>query len=175
MGAILLVCSTTDGHTRKICDRVRAHIDSDCNRVTLIPIEQAPAVDLSAFDKVVVGASIRYGKHSRLVRAFVDANASVLETKPSAFFSVNLVARRPDKNQPENNPYMRRFLQQSRWRPKEVDVFAGKLDYPRYGFIDRLVIRLIMLITNGPTDPTTVVEFTDWQRVAAFAERVATM
>jgi menaquinone-dependent protoporphyrinogen oxidase len=138
-------------------------------------IEQARAADLSAFDKVVLGASIRYGKHSPLVREFVDAKASVLETKPSAFFSVNLVARKPDKNRPENNPYLRKFLKEICWRPRELEVFAGKVDYPRYGFIDRLVIRLIMLITNGPTDPGTVVEFTDWSRVKAFAHRVATM
>jgi menaquinone-dependent protoporphyrinogen oxidase len=54
-------------------------------------------------------------------------------------------------------------------------VFAGKLDYPRYGLVDRMVIRLIMLITHGPTDTSTVVEFTDWQRVEAFARRIAAM
>jgi len=62
-----------------------------------------------------------------------------------------------------------------RWRPKDTDVFAGKLDYPSYRFADRLMIRLIMLITGGPTDPRTVVEFTDWQRVDAFARRVISM
>ena len=30
------------------------------------------------------------------------------------------------------------------------------------------MIRFIMLLTGGPTDPATVVEFTDWQRVEAF-------
>ena len=53
-----------------------------------------------------------------------------------------------------------------------VDVFAGKLDYPRYGFLDRQMIRFIMLMTRGPTDPTAIVEFTDWQRVEAFAQRI---
>jgi menaquinone-dependent protoporphyrinogen IX oxidase len=32
-----------------------------------------------------------------------------------------------------------------------------------------------MLVTHGPTDPTTVTEFTDWARVGAFGERVAAM
>ncbi len=51
-------------------------------------------------------------------------------------------------------------------------MFAGKLDYPKYGPFDRFMIRFIMWITKGPTDPTTVVEFTDWQQVEAFG-RVA--
>jgi menaquinone-dependent protoporphyrinogen oxidase len=32
-----------------------------------------------------------------------------------------------------------------------------------------------MLITKGPTDPATVVDFTDWQRVDAFGELVSRM
>lgn len=175
MAAILVVYATTDGHTRTICERLAASIDSDVDRVMLVSIEQVRSVELSAFDKIVVGASIRYGRHSPLVREFVNANSSVLAGKPSAFFSVNLVARKPDKDQPGNNPYLRKFLKQIRWRPSELAVFAGKLDYPRYGFIDRLVIRLIMLITKGPTDPATVVEFTDWRQVEAFARRVVAM
>ena len=35
------------------------------------------------------------------------------------------------------------------------------------------MIRLIMWITGGPTDPATVVEFTDWQQVEAFAQVVS--
>jgi menaquinone-dependent protoporphyrinogen oxidase len=49
------------------------------------------------------------------------------------------------------------------------------LDYPRYGFWDRLVIRVIMLLTRGPTDPRAVVEFTDWSKVDAFGRRVAAL
>ncbi|MFA7386871.1 MAG: flavodoxin domain-containing protein, partial [Thiohalobacteraceae bacterium] len=63
------------------------------------------------------------------------------------------------------NPYLRKFLRQIAWHPRELAVFAGRLDYPRYGFIDRSMIRLIMWMTKGPTDPETVVEFTNCQRV----------
>lgn len=174
-GVIFMVYATTDGHTRKICERLRASIQARGERVTLVPMEDAGGVDLSRFDKIVVGASIRYGKHSPRVHEFADANAQALEAKPSAFFTVNLVARKPQKNRPETNPYLRKFLGQVRWRPKELEVFAGKLDYPRYGFVDRLIIRCIMALTGGPTDPATVVEFTDWERVDAYAERVARM
>jgi len=31
---------------------------------------------------------------------------------------------------------------------------------------------LIMLMTHRPTDPTTVIEFTDWQQVEAFGRRI---
>ncbi|MDH5211994.1 MAG: menaquinone-dependent protoporphyrinogen IX dehydrogenase, partial [Betaproteobacteria bacterium] len=54
-------------------------------------------------------------------------------------------------------------------------VFAGMLDYPRYGFWDRQIIRFIMLLTRGPTDPRAVVEFTDWSMVDAFGRSVAAL
>ena len=175
MGSICIVYATTDGHTRTICERLRELVERAGHAVDLVSIQQARAADVLACDKIVVGASIRYGRHNPLVHEFVEANAAALATKPSAFFSVNIVARKPGKNQPDSNPYLRKFLRQIRWRPNEVDVFAGRLDYPRYGFLDRLMIRFIMLITKGPTDPTEVTEFTDWQRVEAFARRVASM
>jgi menaquinone-dependent protoporphyrinogen oxidase len=32
-----------------------------------------------------------------------------------------------------------------------------------------------MLMTHGPTDPTAVIEFTDWQQVEAFGRRIAAL
>jgi menaquinone-dependent protoporphyrinogen oxidase len=175
MAHILIIYSTTDGQTRKICERLREVVEAEGHQVTLLPIGEADGADLSAFDKVVVGASIRYGKHRPQVLEFANLHASALDTKPNAFFTVNIVARKPQKNRPETNPYLQKFLRRTRWRPKELEVFAGRLDYPRYGFFDRLMIRFIMWMTDGPTDPSTVVEYTDWEQVEAFAHRVARM
>lgn len=175
MAKILLIYSTTDGHTVKICDRLRQVIEQETHQVTLASIKDLRDVELRAFDKIVVGASIRYGKHNPLVAEFVNRNAQLLDGKSNAFFSVNIVARKPEKNRPETNPYMQKFLKQISWHPKELAVFAGKLDYPRYGFFDRLMIRFIMFMTKGPTDPKTVVEFTDWRQVETFGQRISRM
>jgi menaquinone-dependent protoporphyrinogen oxidase len=99
----------------------------------------------------------------------------LLESRPNAFFTVNIVARKPGKNHPETNPYLRRFLRRTPWTPRLVDVFAGRLDYPRCRTLDRLAIRFILWLTPGPTDTSKVFEFTDWARVDAFARQVATM
>ena len=37
------------------------------------------------------------------------------------------------------------------------------------------MIRFIMWMTKGPTDPKAVVEFTDWSRVEAFGHEIAKM
>lgn len=172
---ILLAYATTDGHTRRICERLKQVMESLGRQVTVTLLAEAGALDLRSFDRVVIGASIRYGHHQPLVAEFIVKHQSLLESRPSAFFSVNIVARKPNKNTPETNPYCRKFLKSIAWKPALTAVFAGKLDYPKYGFIDRQMIRFIMLITKGPTDPKAVVEFTDWAKVEAFGRAVCAL
>ena len=175
MARILIAYSTTDGHTREICNRLRSVIEQQAHQVTLVPVGEVADADLEHCDKIVVGASIRYGRHRPAVVEFIARNAEVLNRKASAFFSVNVVARKPAKSQPHTNPYVRKLLRKIAWRPREVGVFAGKIDYPRYSTLDRMIIRFIMLLTGGPTDPRAVVEFTDWKQVEAFGGLIARM
>lgn len=168
MANILITYSTTDGHTRSICERLTRVIEEQNNSVVLSWMTDAPDIDLEPFDKIIIGASIRYGKHQPQVIEFIKKNQATLERKPSAFFSVNVVARKPEKNTPETNPYLQKFLKKIAWQPQHLAVFAGRLDYPTYTYIDRQMIRLIMWMTKGPTAPDTVVEFTDWDKVDEF-------
>ncbi|MBI2752570.1 MAG: menaquinone-dependent protoporphyrinogen IX dehydrogenase [Betaproteobacteria bacterium] len=172
---ILILYSTVDGHTRKICERLQQVIESEGHEVTLASLDDHPAPELGAYGKIVIGASIRYGRHRANVIDFMKDHRSVLERRPSAFFSVNVVARKAGKDMPATNPYVRKFLKQISWRPRELAVFAGKINYPIYGFWDRAIIRFIMWVTGGPTERDAVVEFTDWRRVEAFGRAVGEM
>lgn len=175
MANVLILYSTTDGHTAEICRRLKAVIEQQGDSVELQNLKDGPALADHEFDKVVIGASIRYGKHQPLVYEFIRNNQSVLEAHPNALFSVNVVARKPEKNTPETNPYLQKFLRQIDWQPRNLAVFAGKISYPDYGFVDKQMIRLIMWMTKGPTDPTTVVEFTDWDKVDEFGRMIAAL
>ncbi len=172
MAEILILYSTTDGHTRAICQRLERQLQALGNQVIVADVEQSDSFDLQAMDKIVIGASIRYGKHQAAVYRFVEQHQALLDTRPNAFFSVNLVARKAHKRSPQTNPYVRKFLSQISWQPQHVEVFAGRLDYPSYSRLDRMVIRLIMWITSGPTDPNAVIDFTDWDQVTQFGRAV---
>ena len=171
MAKILIIYSTTDGHTRSICERLQS-IAADGNDVDLVAMAEQPGIDIGPYDKVVIGASIRYGKHQQEVFDFIARNQAALESKANALFSVNVVARKPEKNTPETNPYLQKFLKKIAWKPDNLAVFAGKIDYPRYGTFDRTMIRFIMWMTKGPTDPTLTIEFTDWYKVDEFGRRI---
>ena len=172
MSLSLVIYSTTDGHTKTICERITKSLN-DKNEIKITSLDQATKFDLSDFNKIIIGASIRYGRHSRELYKFIDQNKKILDQKESVFFSVNVVARKPDKNSPDTNPYIKKFLKISKWKPKKIGVFAGKVDYPNYGFFDKYIIKFIMFITKGPTDTSRSYEFTDWSKVDDFAKELS--
>ena len=171
MSASLIIFSSTDGHTKTICNRIKSYFKNE-DSVKIISLEDSSKYDLSNFDKIIIGASIRYGRHKKKVLDFVKKNKNILDFKKTAFFSVNVVARKSEKNTPDSNPYIKKFLRISKWKPKKIGVFAGKVDYPNYSFFDKYVIKLIMFITNGPTDTSTSYEFTNWQKVQQFSQEI---
>ena len=162
------------GQSRKISEFVSDQLAASGHTAVVRPLADG-AADAADFDAIVIGASIRHGKHNPLVMDFVRAQLGLLQSKPSVFFSVSLVARKPHKNTPETNPYLQKFLALTTWRPQLLAVFGGVLDYQRYGPFDRHVIRFIMRLTGGPTDLHTNVEFTPWDEVRRFAGRVAAL
>ncbi len=171
MSSSLIIYSSTDGHTKTICERI-INFSNDRDMVKIISLNEASKFEISEFDKIVIGASIRYGKHSEELYKFIRLNKSILDRKDSSFFSVNVVARKSEKNTPETNPYIKKFLKISNWSPKKIGVFAGKVDYPKYSFFDKYIIKLIMFITKGPTDTSQSYEFTDWSKVDTFAKKL---
>ena len=171
MSRSLIIYSSTDGHTKKICNRILSFSNKE-NPPEIISLIEATKFDLSKFDKILIGASIRYGRHSKELYKFIELNKDILNQIESIFFSVNVVARKPEKNTSVTNPYINKFLKISKWKPKKIEVFAGKVDYPKYGLIDKYIIKLIMFITKGPTDTSKSYEFTDWGKVDDFAKKL---
>ena len=171
MKKAVIIYSTTDGQTKNICTRLR-ECSEEKKSIDLFSIDEIEKIDLRVYQKIILGASIRYGKHNPKVFDFVKNYKDILEKKDTAFFTVNVVARKKEKNTSETNPYMKKFLEISGWKPDKLGVFAGKIDYPKYGFFDKQMIRLIMFITKGPTDTGQTYEFTDWDKVREFSRQL---
>tara|TARA_B100001057_G_C22809736_1_gene934947 strand:+ start:1219 stop:1743 length:525 start_codon:yes stop_codon:yes gene_type:complete len=169
MHSTLIIYSTTDGQTKLICEKIKKSLISS-EQTKIVSLKEVHRESLESFDKIVIGASIRYGKHNKNVYKFIEANKNILQTKISAFFTVNVVARKPNKDLPETNPYMQKFIKISNWTPTKLGVFAGKIDYPKYKFFDKQIIRFIMFITKGPTNISKIYEFTNWKKVEEFAQ-----
>lgn len=173
MPRLALLYVGCEGQTRKITEAVGRFLTQAGHSVFIAPLTALPEnFCLKSYDAVVIGSSIRYGRHHRSCGQFITRHARQLAAMPGGFFSVNLTARKPERRDPYNNRYLQKFLKQIPWTPDRVDVFAGALLYTRYRWIDQQMIRLIMKLTGGPTDTTEDTEFTDWKRVREFASQL---
>lgn len=171
---ILILYASVDGQTLKISTFISNQLQENGKEVVLCDINDFNN-ELAKFDKIIVGSSIRYGVHHKSIIDFINQHKETLDTHKAAFFSVNLVARKPEKNQADTNPYVIKFFKQISWKPPLVEVFAGKLDYKKYPFFDRIMIQFIMWMTKGPTDSKTKIEYTDWKRVSAFGDKIISL
>jgi menaquinone-dependent protoporphyrinogen oxidase len=168
----LIIYHSTDGHTIKISKRIAEVLNENSVETDVIAVGEFDG-SVEGYDQVVIASSIRYGKHHRQITDFIDRNLDDLQKKNNAFISVNLIARKPEKRTAETNKYVSKFLANTPWKPDNVFVFAGNLDYPKYSFFDRIMIQLIMKITGGPTDPKAKIDFTDWTSVTECAQQLA--
>ena len=116
MPSSLIIYSSTDGQTKTICEKIKIFSKKN-ETIKLISLKEANDFDLQPYENIIIGASIRYGKHNKNLYNFISSNKETLEKKRSAFFSVNVVARKSEKNTPETNPYMKKFLKISNWKP----------------------------------------------------------
>ena len=169
----LILFSTRDGQTREIAAYLASELKELGIYSDVVNLNRAEEIAGQEYDRVVIGASIRYGHFHSALDRFVKKNTAALQAIPSAFFAVNLVARKPEKRSPQTNSYTRKFLLRSPWQPDACAVFAGALRYPRYRWFDRFMIRLIMKMTGGETDTSKEVVYTDWEQVAGFAKELA--
>ena len=118
---------------------------------------------------------MRYGHVLPEAAKFLTAYAGRPDAPPLALALVNLVARKPSRRAPDTNPYLKRTLARYRLKPAIATAFGGRLNYPKYGFFDKQIIRLIMAMTGGVADGRSDIEYTDWAQVDDFAAEVVAL
>jgi menaquinone-dependent protoporphyrinogen oxidase len=174
---VLLLYASLDGQARRIATRIAIRLAEQY--IAGLPRDLAVGFpqteELKTAPLIVTVAAVRYGRHLRAAERLLAAYKKSGSSAPLVFVSVNLTARKPGRNAAETNQYLRRSLLRHGVAPVIATAVAGRLDYPRYTWLDRQIIRLIMKLTGGPTDLTRCTDFTDWDAVDAIARRVAEM
>ena len=76
----VIIYSSTDGQTRKICEFIKENLLNKSEH-KLLSIENTAEFNLNNFDCIIIGASIRYGKHSAKVFDFIKNNIELIKVK----------------------------------------------------------------------------------------------
>ena len=172
--SVLVLFMSRGGHTARIARHICASAVASGGRAEMMDLVEAEGegVDWQRYDVVALGAPVLYGTYDKSVFRFIERHRAELASKPNSFFNVSVVARTPEKATIEGNRYMQKFLQLSPWKPRDLKVIAGKVDYPSWPWHERVMIQMIMKFTHGPTDPKTVIDYTKWDDVADYGRHL---
>lgn len=92
--ALVLVCIAHAG--ANVVERMRVRLLEAGHLVTARRAGVATR-ELDAHDAVIVGGSIRYGRHAAALEAFIRTNAAALSRRPAVFFTVCMAAAHPSR------------------------------------------------------------------------------
>jgi len=100
--------------------------------------------EVSAYDVIVVGSSIRYGHWLPEAVQFIKIHQRSLQQKKVAYFVVGMTLR---ENTQENRDMVLSTLTQVRkWvEPVDIGLFAGALKPRKLNFVARLVAKLVRM------------------------------
>lgn len=167
---VLIVYSSVDGQTARIAKRVADGLRESGLEVTLHPAWRLDAPwEIETHDAVVVGGSVRFGRHARELERWVRERLERLAARPAAFFSVSMAAAGEGERAREAIRWRDEFLSRTGWKPALAASFAGALRYTRYNPLLRMMMRFISGRAGGDTDTSRDYEYTDWDAVDRFA------
>jgi menaquinone-dependent protoporphyrinogen oxidase len=170
-----LFYATRDGQSLRIAERIAGRLAG--RGIDALPYDLAGGLpspsSLTAARLIVVVAAVRYGRPLPEAEQFLALYRTLRDPPPLVLLSVNLTARKQGKDTVEGNAYLRKSIARHRLEPALALAIAGRLDYSRYGWWDRQLIRFIMKLTGGPTDPGTCIDYTPWGVVDDVALRIS--
>jgi len=175
---VLILYATRYGQTRKIASTIAGHLQDRNVSVQLVNAQELAATgepDVGAFDLLVFGASMHAGGLEPEVVGFVNRHVDQISRKPRSFFLVLLSAAVKD-------PALRAdWLEDARNKMsgqlqvgfEDVEMIAGALTYTKYARPIKWVMKRIATKAGEDTDTSRDYEYTKWDQVERYAERLA--
>jgi menaquinone-dependent protoporphyrinogen oxidase len=173
---IRICVATRDGQSERIAQIIFRHLSTRGIKVSLqvLPLEKKHEIALGSW-LIVVVVAVRYGRHLPESETLLALFNKTQSPPPLALVSVNLTARKEGRQSARDNPYLRKVIARYKLNPVVAHAVAGRLDYPKYRWFDRQMIRLIMAIAGGPTDGVSTIEYTNWAQVENIASEIASV
>lgn len=160
---ILVVYATRAGSTGEVAAALGETLQGRGFAVEVKPIQENPP--LEGYRAVLIGSAVRMGQWLPEAVEYIKTHQGALNALPVALFTVHLNNLGDDDESEKNrNSYLdavRPLVD-----PVAEAFFAGKMDFARLSFLDRLIVRLV----KAPEQDRR-----DWNKVRAWAEEVEPM
>jgi menaquinone-dependent protoporphyrinogen oxidase len=184
MKPIAILYATREGQTRRIAEHVAATLRARSFTVSVANVHAlSPTFALADYGAVILAASVHAGRHEREMVAFAKQHRTELETMNAAFLSVSMSEASAERA--SSSPEMRAqgakdtreaieaFFTETGWHPAQVKPIAGALLYREYGFLKRVLMRMIVKKKGGDIDTSRDYEYTDWDALDRFVGELA--
>ena len=175
--------ATREGQTRRITERIAAWLQAQGLAVDLRNIRLgADPGDLFRYSAVLLAASVHGGRHEPEIVRFVKLHREQLDSMPTWFFSVTLSQAGAQRtgDPPERHKQfvadvekmIAVFCRQTGWLPKHIVPVAGALQYSRYNFLLRFIMKRIAAKAGADTDTSHDYEYTDWPALERCIDKI---
>lgn len=165
----LIAYETAHGSTEAVAEVIAGRLrdlgaDADLQRCRNVDT-------VEPYDTFVVGSPVWGGNWLKPARRFVRRFEEQLAQSPVAYFHTSGAAGDPQQR-PEIEQMMERTLPAYApgVEPLSIAAFAGVIDYDRYNFALRLVMKAVVGRAGGPT--TGRHDMRDWDHIRSWADEI---
>lgn len=171
MTKVLILYCTRYGQTRKIAEAMQAEFQRLGSGVDVMEAAVRPnRGDLETYDAVVIGAPVYKSRFPRYLESWISKESETLNQMPSAFYSVclGILERGNAQTQSAERRIIEEMFARTGWQPISWRTFAGALNYRKYNWLVRIVMKRIAKKAGGDTDTSRDYEYTDFEDVRLF-------
>jgi menaquinone-dependent protoporphyrinogen oxidase len=171
---ILVLFSTTEGHTRKLAQFVAARLRGCGHKVELHDATDLDLPDAARFDAALFLASVHLGRYQRSLVELVRKYHDTLNLMPSAFISVSLSAAGDNLSDLAGiRECIDRLQRETLWHPGAVHHAGGAMRFSAYGFFTKLAIGYIARRRGKSVKTSEDYDLTDYAALETFIDRFA--
>lgn len=174
MKNVLIIYATREGQTEKVATTLASDLSSLGATVTIYNAKDPFHLDLNQFNLLIFGASMHAGGIEQELINFIENHQNAIEQTPNAFFLVLLSAATKDKQLREKSlaDALRKMKEQIKIEFNQVEMIAGALKYSKYSLPLKWIMKRIAKQAGEGTNTSQDYEYTDWNQVKKFAERL---
>jgi menaquinone-dependent protoporphyrinogen oxidase len=158
---ILVVYASRGSSTAETADKVAHELSVQLGlKVEVASVKRAKYI--ASYDSIVIGTAIRMGRPLPEAISFAKSYQPILSTKKVAIFGMCMVVKNPSaENKKSSSIYLDSL--KALLNPIDTQLFAGKINPARLGFMARLVIKLAK---------TPIGDFRNWDEIKAWSAQL---
>lgn len=140
--AIAVVYSSKYGTTKKICETIAEHSDSNTT-FDLFCLDKGEKPDLNSYDHIIIGTSVYAGKPRASVVAFCDTNKEALAKHHCSLFVCGMDKANADKELETTYP------PELRASAEQLKFFEGEFKLEEMKFFDKMILKLMLKVKQS--------------------------